>query len=499
MSTYVSRREFLKSSALAAAACSVTAPYLACGKVSVGRPVTRLLGRTGLEVTTFGLGGQASLQWTPGGIDPVEIIVKAVESGVNYLDTSNVYGPSQEYFGKAFRALGLVPGRGNYDETRRRSIYLASKTMVRHAKGSHPEVGEYTQGAAGSRAVGDIRRTLSQIFGDGQGNYPQDSYIDLFQIHNLNTLAEADAIFLGLDDPNPEAERIGALAALVDFRDGTNRTGLNPNSEKLIRHIGISGHYSSPVMMECLQRDEQGVIEAMLIAINANDRRYQSHQHNAIPVARAKNVGIIAMKVFADGAMYTKDPRWSQTPDDVVQTVGSSELPSRPLVEYALATPGIATAIIGIGRTDSDGRSCQLEQNLSASQVREDSFSQGDLAEIERLGLRARGGRTNWFQVPQEALGAPRDAGLKTENRDGTRLVRLHWQTAFAADEPIIHYEIRRDDEVIGRVEHRPQTSKDPFTFEDLHPAAERHSYQVTTVDRANRSAAGSLLEANFT
>jgi aryl-alcohol dehydrogenase-like predicted oxidoreductase len=217
----------------------------------VTRPMTRSLGRTGLQVTTLGLGGQASLQWTPEGIDPVAIIVKAAEQGVNYFDTSNVYGPSQVNFGKAFRALNLVPGTPNYDDRRRKSIYLASKTMVRHAKGSHPDVPDRTQGPTGSKAVDDIRRTLSQVFGDGQGNYPEGAYIDLFQIHNLNTMAEVDAIFTGLGRSDPGAERLGALAALVDFRDGTNLTGLNPKEEKLIRHIGITGHISSPVMMEC--------------------------------------------------------------------------------------------------------------------------------------------------------------------------------------------------------------------------------------------------------
>ena len=41
-------------------------------------------------------------------------------------------------------------------------------------------------------------------------------------------------------------------AALRDLRDGTNRTGLNPKEETLIRHIGFSGHNSPPVMIEML-------------------------------------------------------------------------------------------------------------------------------------------------------------------------------------------------------------------------------------------------------
>ena len=167
MFKHLSRRQFLKTSA-AAAAGSVAAPYLGCGNIKVAEPMTRTLGRTGFEVTTLGLGGQASLQWTAEDVDPAAIIIKAVEA-VNYLDTSNVYGPSQENFGKAFRALNLIPGQANYNEVKRRSLYLASKTMVRHAKGSHPDVRDRSQGPAGSQAVDDLRRSLSQMFGDGQG------------------------------------------------------------------------------------------------------------------------------------------------------------------------------------------------------------------------------------------------------------------------------------------------------------------------------------------
>ena len=72
-------------------------------------------------------------------------------------------------------------------------------------------------------------------------------------------------------------------------------------------------------------------------------------QHNVIPVAAAKGMGIIAMKVFADAAMYHKEPRWSRDPNDVFRKVGTPELPSRPLIEYSLSTPGIHTLIIGIG------------------------------------------------------------------------------------------------------------------------------------------------------
>ena len=53
------------------------------------------------------------------------------------------------------------------------------------------------------------------------------AYLDMILIHNLNTREEVDALYEGLDNPDPKAERIGALAALRDYRDGTNLTGLN--------------------------------------------------------------------------------------------------------------------------------------------------------------------------------------------------------------------------------------------------------------------------------
>jgi hypothetical protein len=214
-----------------------------------------------------------------------------------------------------------------------------------------------------------------------------------------------------------------------------------------------------------------------------------------MPVAKAKNVGMIAMKVFADGAMYTKEPRWSRTPEDVVRLVGTPDLPSRPLIEYALSTPGVGTAIIGIGHIDSDDENCQLAQNFSAAQIRPESLGEGDREEIENLGARARDGQTNWFQVENQPLGAPREAVASVENRDGKPVVQLSWQTAYAAQDPIDHYRIQRDDQPLDRVEHHPQTTRAPFTFEETVEAGKQHVYQVITVDKAGKAAASERLE----
>lgn len=491
----VSRRQFLETTALASVALSV-GPYFTYGRTGLTKPMKRSMGRLGFEATTLGLGGQASLQWTPVDVDPTKIILKAFDLGLNYFDTSNNYGPSQLNLGKAFRELHLIPGQPGYDESRRRSIFLTSKTGMRWAKGGwqKAELHNFGNGPEGSKTVDDLKRTLTQIFGDGQGYYPPGAYLNMVLAHAVGSMADVEALYEGLDKTDPRAENIGALAALRDYRDGTNLTGLNPKEEKLIRHIGFSGHHSPAVMMEMIQRDEADLLEGMLVAINANDRLNFNMQYNLIPVAAAKNMGLIAMKVFADGAMYTKEATWTRSPDNVVRKVGSDTVPSRQLVQYSLTTPGIHTAIIGTGQIDVDSKACQLQQNLSAAQITPMGLSVSDRRVIEQITNAIKDGKTNYFQEPLQALSAPRDASAQVEVRDGQRAVRLQWQTAYAGDEPISHYEIWRDQQKISQVTYQPQVSKRPFVFEDVVIDKAAHTYQIRTVDAINRIAATSAL-----
>lgn len=481
------RRQFVKGT-LAAGAAVAAGPYLSLGAAAVERPVTRVLGRTGVEVTTFGLGGQASLQWTPEDVKPAEIIVKAYNLGLTYFDTSNVYDGSQTNYGEAFRALGLVPGRPNYDEAKRRGIFVASKTMIRLVRGTMRGTISFTNGPQGSTVVDDLERSLTLVFGDGKGGYPGDAYFDLFQVHNLTRPQDVEAAYAGLDDPGPGAENVGVLATLLDYRDGTNRTGLNPKEEKRIRHIGISGHYSSPLLMDCIQRDTEGIIDTLLTVANANDLQYLNHQHNVIPVAAAKGIGIIGMKVFSDGTMYTKPGHWTQGPHEVVRTVGTPDLPSEPLIQYSLSVPGVVTNIIGIGHIEDDPKRCQLEQNLAASQM-EGVLDETQRKEVEALAAQAKEGQTNYFQMPTQPLGAPRDAAASQEMRGDTRVAKIAWQTAFAAQAPIARYEIQRDGKTVAGVDHLPQTSKAPFTYEEELTDRRAHRYRVVTTDAAGRTA----------
>jgi len=487
----VSRRQFVKVAGAVTAGVALGA-HRGFGSTTVTRPMRRDMGRMQFEATTLGLGGQASLQWTAGDIDPVKIILKAFDLGINYFDTSNVYGPSQLNYGKAFRELHLVPGLPGYDERKRREFWLTSKTMLRWAKGGWAKE-DYRSPSEGEQcfhAVDDLKRTLTQLFGDGKGAYPPNAYLDMVLLHNVTSVADVDAVYEGYDKPDPRAEDIGTLAALLDYRDGTNCTGLNPKEEKVIRHVGFSGHHSPAVLMEMIQRDDRNVFDGMLVAINANDRQHFNMQNNVIPVAAAKGMGVIGMKVFADGNMYRVETEPSpHTPKHVIRNVGSDALPSRRLVEYALSTPGIGTVIIGTGFISDDPADCQLQQNLSAAQIKPGELTPTDRLEIEKLASVPYDGKTNNFQLPKQEMTPPRDTVARQEMHDGKRVVNLKWQTAYAGDEPIACYEILRDHRMVHQTAYQPQTTTKPFEFVDALDDKTAHTYQLAAVDAAGHKA----------
>ncbi|MDP3644487.1 MAG: aldo/keto reductase [Bacteroidota bacterium] len=499
ISNPLSRRNFIRASVASTAGISILPLYLYNTKSSLNSVmavgqlpsiIKRKFGNFNFEVTTMGLGGQAAIQWTPSNVDPAAIIVKAVKLGINYFDTSNVYGNSQINYNKAFKLLSLIPGTPNYDANLRKSIWLTSKTHMRWGKPGYPERPNITNSSNGTPgvkcAVDDLKRSLTQIFGDNKGAYPGGAYLDMILIHSVNSTDTNDVLFEGLETPLDPNGNFGALVALRDFRDGTNLTGMNPKNEKLVRHIGFSGHSSPPVMIDLIQRDEFGILEAMLVAINSNDKTRYCMQHNVIPVAEAKGMGIIGMKVFADAALYHKTPNWSGSSADLFQQIGTSELPSRPLIEYTLTTPGVHTAIMGIGHIDEDPLKCQLIQNLNAAQIDKNGISETERKRIEELTKTLKP-NSNYFQLPKVGLTKPRN--LRNE---GNIII---WDNAFAGDAPLKAYEILVNGVKAGEVEHQPQTLKSmPFTFEIL--AISGDKVEISAVDQNGNRAVGFLVLA---
>lgn len=495
MTKNINRRDFIKKSAWSVAGLTILPSFLKYTDAIDAPLMTRRLGKTEREVTTFGLGGQASIQWSPDDVDPVAIILKAFDKGVNYFDTSNLYGPSQMNYGKAFNHLGLIPGKTGYNEKLRKSTFLTSKTHLRYAKGDISKIKGLNNWSDGGdsciHTVDDLKRTMTQVFGDGKGNYPKGAYLDMILLHDVSLQIDVDSVFEGLDNTDPKAEYIGALAALRDYRDGTNLTGLNPKEEKLIKHIGFSGHYNAVKMMEIIRRDTHSLFDGMLVAINANDKLNLNMQHNVIPVASAKDIGIIGMKTFADGAMYTKEATWSNKVNHVVRQVGSPQVSYEDLIQYSLTTPGIDTLIVGIGQISDQDAKCQLSRNIKAAQIERDGLTKEERLAIEKMANKVKDGKTNYFQDPEGGLTAAQNI---TATKSGNNKITLKWDTAYAGSEAIVAYEISKNGKLTDKVSHSPQTTLKQFESSIEVSPTEKTSFVVTTIDEGGNKKSSDII-----
>lgn len=449
---------------------------------------TRMLGRTGREVTSFGLAGGNKVQWELPGDEGVEIVVKGVRSGITYLETANNYQQSQRNYGKAFRILNLIPGQPGYDSNLRGRLFLATKTSLRTAivRGDAKPVGGASSGM--KLAIDDLKNSLTQFFGDGKGYIPDGAYIDLMQVHALVAPRDVEAAFEGYDNPaDTSLPRIGVIAALRDFRDGSNLTGLNPEQKKYIRHIGITGHSNPYVHMDAMRRDTKNDLETLLVALNPNDKYFACHQYNSVPVAKAKNVGIIGMKIFADGVMYGLEKKFASRPGQSILTVGQSgKVSHEDLLRYTLSIDGVSSIITGIGLIDKsdDPKKDQLVANLLASQ--ESKLSEKDRKRIEDEVSAKHGTDTNFFQHESRGLEAPQEVKI---DRSSTGQLLVKWSTGFAAGEPIERYLVFRNGKRVHSMPFRPQLTNDPFDFIDRDPARGKAEYFVQVVDRAGRTA----------
>jgi predicted aldo/keto reductase-like oxidoreductase len=238
-----------------------------------------------------------------------------------------------------------------------------------------------------------------------------------------------------------------------------------------------------------IQRDHSSLLDAMLVAVNANDKLMFNMQYNVIPLATAKNMGVIAMKVFADGAMYTKPAEWSNNPNHVVLTVGSESLPSNKLIKYSLTTPGIHLAIIGIGHISNKNKECQLTDNLAAAQILPDGLTEAERTAIEQMAGKVKEGKTNYFQNAALPLTAPKEVSVVQNKENNIRNATISWNTAYAGDAPIKTYEIWRDGAKIKDIPFGPQITINPFTYSESLNNKIAHTYIMKVVDGKGRIA----------
>lgn len=237
----------------------------------------RPLGQTGVDVTIFGLGGEGVLRTNGQTKEAVAVIHRALEHGVNYFDSAPAYAGCLDYLGE-----GL--------DGRRHEVFVASKTHDRTRDGS----------------MRLLDQTLKRM---------QTDHLDLWQLHDLRTPSDLEMIF------GPS----GAMEALLQARE-----------EGRVRFLGITGHHDPEILVEALRRFD---FDTILVALNAADRHRLSFIETVLPEAERHGVGVIAMKVFAQGALL-KAGRFAKW-------FGKTGLTADEALGYCLSLSQVNTAIIG--------------------------------------------------------------------------------------------------------------------------------------------------------
>ena len=252
----IDRRDFLRVGAAAGmgllagtASAGPAASRTPAGAAATTKPMpTRNLGRTGHKVSLFSLGGESALDKPNHRDVAIPIIERALDLGVNYLDTAPWYGRperwSQRYIGEVMKH-------------RRKEAYLATKTHDRTYDGS-------------MRLLEESLRLL------------QTDHVDAWQLHRLSYPSDNDEVF----------GKNGAMKALLEARE-----------QGVVRYLGITGHTDPEVLMEAMRRFD---FDQILMAFNAADPHHLSFTAKLLPMAVEKRMGIIGMKVCARGRLLEK-------------------------------------------------------------------------------------------------------------------------------------------------------------------------------------------------
>ncbi len=298
----------------------------------------RLLGRTGVKVSPLCLGclmfgAKANPEQS------ATIIDAAIEAGVNFFDTADVYGRgrSEEVTGEALKKSG-----------HRARVVLATKVHGRMDDGD-----PNAEGLSRRHIVAACEASLRRL---------QTDYIDLYQLHR----------------PRPEIAIDETLRALDDLiRDGK------------VRYIGSSTFAAWQVVEALWASKELGLNRFVTEQppYNLLDRRIE---RELLPMARTYGIGVIPWSPLAGGLLSGKYTRGQMPPDDsrFAPPPGQPPQPGRieekvfdvteklapiaaekgcTLSQFALAwlmsQPGVTSPIVGPRTVD------QLKDNLGALTV----------------------------------------------------------------------------------------------------------------------------------
>jgi predicted aldo/keto reductase-like oxidoreductase len=246
---------------------------------------TRNLGKTGYRVGIFSLGGQATIEQADKEAEATAIVERALDLGVNYIDTAAQYGGSQRWSQKY---IGTVMKR------RRKEVYLASKSHDRTRDGS-------------LRLLEESLKLLNT------------DHLDAWQMHHMTTM----------DDVERSFAKGGAIEAFQQARD-----------QKMVRFLGVTGHTDPDVLIECIRRFP---FDQILMAVNAADPHHLSFQENLLPLAVEKQMGIIGMKIPSRGRLISNWPAVGPYAGGKKQ---AGPLNMKDALYYVLSLP-VSTVIIG--------------------------------------------------------------------------------------------------------------------------------------------------------
>lgn len=328
-----SRREFIKAGGAATAAMLAgaalpdgAAAWPAPGQAAMRSPIpTRPLGRTGHRVSIFSLGGQAAIERGNNEAIAVPLVERALDLGVNYVDTSSIYGGPERW---SERYIGQVMKR------RRAEAFLASKTKERSRDGS----------------LRMLEESLKLLNTD---------HLDLWQLHDIGTMADVADVFA----------KSGAVEALLRARE-----------QKMVRFLGITGHHRPEALMECIRRLP---FDCILMALSAADVHHFSFKARLLPLAVEKQMGIVGMKITGRGRLLST---WTPPPleqqrrswEGVVIANGPGTIGIREALHHTLSLP-VSTVIVGCDSI------AQLEENVQLAR----DFQPLSAAEIATIEAKA--------------------------------------------------------------------------------------------------------------
>jgi predicted aldo/keto reductase-like oxidoreductase len=253
----MNRREFLMTVAMAAGTTATLESLTVRGSPvspSQGRQSsdipTRLLGRTGEQVSAIGVGGY-HIGLPPDEQDGITLIRRAIDRGITFLDNCWDYhhGASERRMGQALR------------DGYRQRVFLMTKIDAR------------THALATQQLEESLRRL-------------QTDYVDLLQFHEVIRLEDPDRIFA------PGGAMEAVLAAQAAGK---------------LRYIGFTGHKDPVVHLRMLEvAAAHGFrFDAVQLPLNVMDAHFRSFEQHVLPVLVREGIGVLGMKPLGGGAIVT--------------------------------------------------------------------------------------------------------------------------------------------------------------------------------------------------